>query len=449
MIKISKGLNLPITGEPAAAIEDVSVKTVALVGDDYVGMKPTMHVKVGDSVKAGQLVFEDKKNPGVRFTAPANGTVTAVNRGERRVLQSVVIAVTGNDKVSFTAHGEGELLNLGYDKVQEQLNESGLWTALRTRPFSKAPALGSKPNSIFVTTMDTNPLAADVKVAMQGQETAFNAGLKVLTNLTEGKVYVCKKHGHNVSAPAHERIVCKSFDGPHPAGNAGTHIHFLDAVGAEKTVWTVNYQDVIAIGKLFVSGELDLTRVISFAGPQAKNPKHLRVNLGASIDELKVGRIKDAEVRAISGSVLSGRKAAGPFAFLGRFHTQVSVLEEGRKREFLGWQKPGLNKFSVKNTFASSWLPGYLKRKFAFTTDTGGSIRAIVPIGSYEKVMPLDIEPTFLLRSLLSNDTDLAQNLGALELDEEDLGLLTFVCPTKEEYAPRLRSILTTIEREG
>ena len=187
MIKISKGLNLPITGEPAAAIEDVSVKTVALVGDDYVGMKPTMHVKVGDSVKAGQLVFEDKKNPGVRFTAPANGTVTAVNRGERRVLQSVVIAVTGNDKVSFTAHGEGELLNLSYDKVQEQLNESGLWTALRTRPFSKAPALGSKPNSIFVTTMDTNPLAADVKVAMQGQETAFNAGLKVLTNLTEGK----------------------------------------------------------------------------------------------------------------------------------------------------------------------------------------------------------------------------------------------------------------------
>ena len=202
----------------------------------------------------------------------ANGTVTAVNRGERRVLQSVVIAVTGNDKVSFTAHGEGELLEPRLRQGTRTTQRIRFVDSVRTRPFSKAPALGSKPNSIFVTTMDTNPLAADVKVAMQGQETAFNAGLKVLTNLTEGKVYVCKKHGHNVSAPAHERIVCKSFDGPHPAGNAGTHIHFLDAVGAEKTVWTVNYQDVIAIGKLFVSGELDLTRVISFAGPQAKEP---------------------------------------------------------------------------------------------------------------------------------------------------------------------------------
>lgn len=449
MIKLSKGLNLPIQGEPAATIEDVAVKNVAIVGDDYVGMKPTMHVKVGDTVKAGQLVFEDKKNPGVRYTAPANGTVIAVNRGERRVLQSVVISVTGNDKVSFTAHGEGELLNLGYDKVQDQLNESGLWTALRTRPFSKTPALGSKPNSIFVTTMDTNPLAADVALVLKGHEATFSAGLKVLTNLTDGKVFVCKKHGHNVSTPDHERIVCKSFEGPHPAGNAGTHIHFLDAVSAAKTVWTVNYQEVIAIGKLFVSGELDLSRVISFAGPLAKNPKHLRVNLGASIVEMSLGRLKEGEARVISGSVLSGRTAVGPFAFLGRYNTQVSVIEEGRVREFLGWQKPGFGKFSVKKTFASSWLPGYLNRKFSFTTDTGGSLRAIVPIGSYEKVMPLDIEPTFLLRSLLSKDTDLAQNLGALELDEEDLGLLTFVCPTKEEYAPLLRSILTTIEREG
>lgn len=449
MIKISKGLNLPIEGEPAAAIEDVSVKNVALVGDDYVGMKPTMHVKVGDSVKAGQLVFEDKKNPGIRYTAPANGTVTAVNRGERRVLQSVVISVTGNDQVAFTAHGEGELLNLGYEKVQDQLNESGLWAALRTRPFSKAPALGSKPNSIFVTTMDTNPLAADAALVLKGQEVAYSAGLKVLTNLTEGKVFVCKKYGHNVTIPDHKRVVCESFDGPHPAGNAGTHIHFLDAVSAEKTVWTINYQDVVAIGKLFVSGELDLSRVISYAGPLAKNPKHLRVNLGASLEEVSIGRLNEGEARVISGSVLSGRIAAGPFAFLGRFNTQVSVIEEGRVREFLGWQKPGFGKFSVKRTFASSWLPGYLNRKFSFTTDTGGSLRAVVPIGSYERVMPLDMEPTYLLRSLLSKDTDLAQSLGALELDEEDMGLLTFVCPTKEEYAPLLRSILTTIEREG
>jgi Na+-transporting NADH:ubiquinone oxidoreductase subunit A len=175
----------------------------------------------------------------------------------------------------------------------------------------------------------------------------------------------------------------------------------------------------------------------------------LRVNLGASLEEVSIGRLNEGEARVISGSVLSGRIAAGPFAFLGRFNTQVSVIEEGRVREFLGWQKPGFGKFSVKRTFASSWLPGYLNRKFSFTTDTGGSLRAVVPIGSYERVMPLDMEPTYLLRSLLSKDTDLAQSLGALELDEEDMGLLTFVCPTKEEYAPLLRSVLNTIEREG
>ncbi len=447
MIKISKGLNLPIEGEPAANIEDVAVKNVALVGDDYVGMKPTMHVKVGDAVKAGQLVFEDKKNPGVRYTAPANGTVIAVNRGERRVLQSVVISITGNDQVSFTAHGEGELLNLGYDKVQDQLNESGLWTALRTRPFSKAPALGSKPNSIFVTTMDTNPLAADVALVLKGQETAFSAGLKVLTNLTEGKVFVCKKYGHNVSTPDHERIVCKSFEGPHPAGNAGTHIHFLDAVSAEKTVWTVNFQDVIAIGKLFVSGELDLSRVISFAGPLAKNPKHLRVNLGASIVEMAIGRLKEGEARAISGSVLSGRTAVGPFAFLGRYNTQVSVIEEGRVREFLGWQMPGFNKFSVKRIFAGA-LSGS-SRKFDLNTTTHGSLRAMVPVGMYEKVMPLDMLPTQLIRALLTKDTDLAQQLGCMELDEEDLALCTFASVGKKDFGPVLRDNLTTIEKEG
>ena len=295
MIKISKGLNLPITGEPANTIEDVSVKNVALVGDDYVGMKPTMHVKVGDNVKAGQLVFEDKKNPGVRYTAPASGTVTEVNRGERRVLQSVLISVSGNDKVSFTAHGEAELLNLGYEKVQDQLNEAGLWAALRTRPFSKAPTLGSQAYSIFVTQWIQIRLLL-IALILKGQEASFNAGLKVLTNLTDGKLYVCKKYGHNVSTPDHERIVCESFDGPHPAGNAGTHIHFLDAVSAEKTVWTVNFQDVIAIGKLFVSGDLDLTRVISFAGPAVKDPKHFRVNLGASVADLFLVALKKAKL---------------------------------------------------------------------------------------------------------------------------------------------------------
>lgn len=447
MIKIKKGLNLPITGEPNQVIENASTKQVAIVGEDYVGMKPTMHVKVGDHVKVGQLLFVDKKNPGVRFTSPGCGKVVAVNRGEKRVLQSVVVAVDGSDAESFKSYQDGQLLTLSSQEVEDNLNNAGLWVALRTRPFSKTPALGSKPHSIFVTAMDSSPLAADAKVVLKGQEKEFNSGLKVLTRLTEGKVYVCKAPETQISAPDLDQLHFETFAGPHPAGLAGTHIHHLDPVGPNKTVWSINYQDVIAVGKLFTTGKLSLDRVISLAGPAVRNPKLYRVHLGADLKDLCTGKLVEGENRTISGSVLAGRSAAGAFAFLGRFHSQVSVIAEGREREFLGWHEPGMNKFSVKRTFLSHWLAP--KKKFALSTSTGGSIRAMVPIGSYERVMPLDMEPTFLLRALLTHDTDGCQQLGALELDEEDLGLLTFVCPTKLEYGPYLRQNLTTIERDG
>ncbi|SMF11775.1 Na(+)-translocating NADH-quinone reductase subunit A [Pseudobacteriovorax antillogorgiicola] len=447
MIKIKKGLNLPITGEPNQVIENASTKQVAIVGEDYVGMKPTMHVKVGDRVKVGQLLFVDKKNPGVRFTSPACGQVVAINRGEKRVLQSVVVSVDGTDAETFKSYQDGQLLTLSRDEVEDNLNQAGLWVAFKTRPFSKAPALGSKPHSIFVTAMDTNPLAADPKVVLKGQEASFNSGLKVLTRLTDGKVYVCKGPETQISAPDLDQLHFETFAGPHPAGLAGTHIHYLDPVGSEKVVWSVNYQDVIAIGKLFTSGKLSLERVTSLAGPMVRDPKLYRLPLGADLAEFTKGKVKQGEVRTISGSVFAGRNAVGPYAFLGRFHQQVSVIAEGRDRELLGWHGPGFDKFSVKRTFLSWWLTP--KKKFDFTTSTGGSVRAMVPIGSYERVMPLDVEPTYLLRALLTADTDGAQQLGALELDEEDLGLLTFACPTKLEYGPHLRNCLTLIERDG
>ena len=447
MIKIRKGLDLPITGQPKQTIENASVKHVAVVGDDYVGMKPTMHVREGDYVRAGQTLFEDKKNPGVLFTAPMAGKVIAINRGDRRVLQSVVIAIGGQEQEEFTSFPEYELRSVKREVLAEQLVKSGLWTSFRTRPFSKSPSIGSQPHSIFVTTIDTNPLAADVATVLRGQEAAFNQGLTVLTRLTEGKVYVCKGPGTQISTPDLPQLQFETFAGPHPAGLAGTHIHFLVPVGSAKKVWTINYQDVIAIGKFFTTGRLHPERVISLAGPGVKEPKLYRVPLGASLDELTQGRLKQGEMRVISGSVFAGRKAFGPLAFLGRFHQQVCVLAEGRERELLGWHLPGFNKFSIKRTFASYWVSP--KKRFDFTTSTGGSIRAMVPIGSYEKVVPMDMEPTFLLRSLLTGDTDSAQQLGALELDEEDLGLLTFVCPTKLEYGPYLRKSLTTIERDG
>lgn len=447
MVKLKKGLRLPITGEPKQVIEDASSKQVAVVGEDYVGMKPTMHVKVGDRVKIGQLLFVDKKNPGVRYTSPACGQVTAINRGDKRVLQSVVVSVDGQDSESYRSYQESQIASLSSEDIENQLNQAGLWVAFRTRPFNKVPALGTKPNSIFVTAMDTNPLAADSSVVLKGQEAAFSAGLRVLTRMTEGKVYVCKGPETQISAPDLSQLHFETFSGPHPAGLAGTHIHYLDPVSINKTVWSINFQDVIAIGKLMTTGKLSLNRVISLAGPGVREPKLYRVTQGACLDELTKGRLKQGEVRIISGSVLSGRASTPGLNFLGRYHFQVSVLDEGRDREFLGWHAPGMNKFSVKRTFLSNWLAP--KKKFDLTTSTGGSVRAMVPIGSYEKVMPLDIESTFLLRALLTHDTDGAQQLGALELAEEDLALLTFVCPTKLEYGPYLGKVLETIERDG
>jgi Na+-transporting NADH:ubiquinone oxidoreductase subunit A len=410
-------------------------------------MKPTMLVVPGDRVKQGQAVFEDKKNPGVLFTSPVSGEVTAVNRGAKRRFESVEIAVDGDARVEFDKARGADPVALGRAGVTEQLVQSGLWTSLRTRPFGKVPTLGTQPHSIFVQAIDTNPLAADPAVAMGQRKAQFTLGLQALTQLTDGKVYVCKAEQSEIPGGGISGVQVETFSGPHPAGLVGTHIHYLDPVGPGKTVWYLGYQDVCAIGTLFETGFLDIRRVISLAGPMISKPRLLETCLGASVSELIEGECEPGvKIRPVSGSVLCGRTATAPFDYLGRYHTQISVLEEGDEREFLGWQKPGIDKFSVTRIFASAAFPN---KKFAFTTSTHGSERAMVPMGTYEKVMPLDILPTQLLRSLIYRDTDEAQLLGALELEEEDVALCTFVCPGKYEYGSLLRSSLTTIEREG
>lgn len=447
MIKISKGLDLPIAGQPdQQRVEDIAVTRVAVKGEEYVGLRPSMAIKEGDRVVKGQLLFEDKKIPGVRFTSPACGTVSAIHRGERRVLQSVVIDVDGDESVAFTRYDPDELATLSRDAVAAQLIESGLWTAMRTRPFSKTPAPGTEPAAIFVTAMDTNPLAADPQPILLAHREAFNAGLTLLTRLTDGKVHVCQSSGGKLGGHPQGQVTFNQFTGPHPAGLVGTHIHFLEPVSLNKQVWHLNYQDVIAYGKLFLEGVLWTERVIALGGPQVKEPRLIRTRLGADLDELLVGALLEGENRVISGSVLNGTKAAGPHAFLGRFHLQVSVLKEGREKELLGWVAPGRDKFSITRTTLGHF---FKKKRFNLSTDTNGGERAMVPIGSYERVMPLDILPTVLLRDLLAGDSDSAQALGCLELDEEDLALCTYVCPGKYEYGPVLRSVLTQIEQEG
>ena len=447
MIKITKGLDLPIAGLPdQQRIDDVAVSRVAVKGEEYNGLRPSMAVKEGDRVVKGQLLFEDKKIPGVRFTAPASGTVSAIHRGERRVLQSVVIDVDGDESLSFTAYPADALTTLPREAVVAQLVESGLWTAMRTRPFSKTPAPGSVPAAIFVTAMDTNPLSADPQPIILAQREAFDAGLTVLTRLTDGKVHVCQSSGGKLGGHPQGQVTFNQFTGPHPAGLVGTHIHFLEPVSLQKQVWHLNYQDVIAYGKLFLDGVIWTERIIALGGPQVKHPRLLRTCLGADLDALLVGELHEGENRILSGSVLNGSQASGPHAFLGRFHLQVSVLKEGREKELLGWVAPGRDKFSITRTTLGHFLK---KKLFNLSTDTHGGERAMVPIGNYERVMPLDILPTMLLRDLLAGDTDSAQALGCLELDEEDLALCTYVCPGKYEYGPVLRHVLTQIEQEG
>ncbi|WP_299073680.1 Na(+)-translocating NADH-quinone reductase subunit A [uncultured Paraglaciecola sp.] len=446
MIKITKGLDLPIKGAPQQSIQEGnSVTRVAILGEEYIGMRPTMHVQQGDTVKKGQVLFEDKKNSGVKFTAPAAGKVVEINRGAKRVLQSVVIQIEGDESEAFAKYSSAELPSLDAAKVQENLVNSGMWTAFRTRPYSKSPALDSKPNSIFVSVMDTNPLAGDPQIIIAERSEDFVNGLQVIGRLTDGKVFVNKAPGANIITGS-AAVEVNEFAGVHPAGLVGTHIHHLDAVGQGKKVWHLGYQDVLAIGHLFTTGELDNRKVVSLAGPEAKNPRLVRTLLGADVTELTANEANDGDMRVLSGSVLQGNHAHGVHGYLGRFHNQVSILQEGREKELFGWIKPGVNQHSVTRAYLGHFNP---KKLFGMTTTTNGSDRSMVPIGNYERIMPLDILPTLLLRDMISGDTDGAQSLGCLELDEEDLALCTYVCPGKYNYGPILRECLDTIEKEG
>ena len=455
--RISKGLDLPLAGAPRQAVEPAAeARRVALLGADTVGLAPAMAVQPGDAVLRGQLLYEDRKNPGVRFTSPAAGVVLAVHRGERRAFRALEIEVADDDgrdrQVAFAslprdpASADGAAL-------RALLLESGLWPAFRTRPFSRVPAADAVPEAIFVTAIDTAPHAPDPQVALAGREAEFRLGLDALARLTPAPVLLCAAPGSSLAAGAPATVQVHEFAGPHPAGTPGLHIHLLRPVGPGHVVWHIGYANVAAIGHLLGSGRLDVERVVALAGPAVKAPRLLRTRLGASIAELTRGELLPGELRVISGSVLDGRAVADPAtAFLGRHHRQVSALVEGRERELFGWITPQPRKYSVWSVVA-----GHFARAgraggpagLPLTTTTNGGDRAMVPIGSYERVMPMDVMATHLLRALIVGDAEEAVALGALELDEEDLALATFVCPGKTEYGPLLRRMLERVEREG
>ena len=437
-IRIVKGLNIPLAGTPEQAVAEAKpVRSVALLGSDYPGLRPAMMVAEGDRVKAGQPLFADRGREGVVFTAPGSGTVSGIHRGARRALLSVVITLDREEETeSFARWPVAALGGLRRDQVVDHLLVTGLWTALRTRPHGHVPDPATAPSSLFVTALDTNPLAARPEVAIGAAPADFANGLAVLAHLTDGPVHLCRAPGADIPAGDPERVTVSEFAGPHPAGLVGTHVHFLDPVGPRKTVWHLGYQDAIAIGRSFTTGRPAPERIVALWGPDVMRPRLVRARLGAATGDVLEGELGDDGYRVISGSVLSGRRAAGPEAYLGRYHNQISVIPEAG----------GGESFSAygRLRIAPPGAPGR-----ALTTALNGRPSAFVPLGGYERVMPLDILATPLLRALLVGDWETARALGCLELEEEDLALSTFVCPGKLDYGPALRAALDEIEAAG
>jgi len=394
-------------------------------------------------------LFEDKKNPGVFITSPAGGKVEAINRGNRRVLQSIVIEVDSQEEpIHFKTFSEQDLLNATQDSIREQLISSGMWTAFRTRPYSKIPNIESSPSNVFISALDTQPLSPNPEYIINLQKEDFNFGISVLKQLVSCPIHLSISENSSLDIKDDDQLKTHVFTGPHPSGLVGTQMHFISPASLSNINWSIGYQDIIAIGKLFKTGFLPVERIISLAGPQVNEPTYVKTRLGACTDELTAGELTQRENRIISGSVISGREAIGAYAYLGRYHNQISVVAEpnSKDREFMNWLTPGPRKFSKIPLFLSALFP---KKFFKFKALMNGSDRPIVPIGVYEEVLPLNVLPAMLLRNIVLLDTEKIQALGGLELDEEDLSLCSYVCPGKYDFGSLLRAGLTKIEVEG
>lgn len=455
-----RGLDLPLAGTPTQAVSSGPELTrVAFVADDFHGLRPRVRVEVGQSVRRGDVLLEDASTPGVVHTSPGAGTVEAINRGARRALQSIVVRLSDSERAGqprddelrhvrpsgFDRVDEWDVDRLGTAEIRGLLLESGLWTALRTRPYGRVPAADAVPDAVFVTAIDTNPLSPDPEVVLADQRDDFESGVRAVARLTGGETFLCVAEHSRLGAEVDASVRVEEFAGPHPAGLAGFHIHTLAPVGRGRSAWTVGYQDVASIGRLVRTGRLDLDRVVAVAGPPVRKPRLVRTRAGASIAEIAAAESVDSDdLRWISGSVLSGKAAShSALAYLGRYDVQLTVLSEGGGRELLAWLTPGLDRYSVLPAFLSKLRP---ERARDLRTDTFGARRAVLPLGLYERVMPMDILATFLLRALAVGDIERAEELGCLELDEEDLALCTFVDPSKNDFGPMLRAVLDRIQ---
>ncbi len=447
-IKIRKGHSIRIAGIPQKEVAtNLSTAEVALCPIEFRYVKPKLLVKEGDHVDIGTPLFFNKENPDQKWGAPGAGTICKIQYGPRRVIEKIVIKLDKDEKgfsqKSITLRDTAKLKR---EDIKSTISESNLWHLIRQRPFNHVANPNDEPRDIFISALHTAPLSPNLDLVLKGRKDALQAGINILNGLTDGNVNVGISSNNKIEELI-ELDNCKlhQISGPHPAGNVGVQIHHIAPLKPEDIVWTVNIQHVIILGKLFLKGEIDPSIIVSIGGPGAKNPIHIKTRIGAKIDTLVSGQLENGEYRIIGGDVLTGRKVDKD-NYLGFYDTIISILPVDFSRPFLGWIQPGSSKktYSLTNSFFS-----FGKKLFNFTTKQNGSQRALVPINAWEDVLPMDILPNPLYRSILAADIEEMMQLGILECDDEDFALCSFACPSKIDVGATIRKGLDIMKADG
>ena len=436
MYNLKKGLDIPISGSPDGTISDsTKISHVGLLGPDFVGMKPTMMVNEGDEVYIGSKLFEDKKNLGIFFVSPAAGIVKSINRGEKRRFISIEIEISDSET-------QVDIENVNTNDLIKNLYEFGVINYFRTRPFNKSPKLNDMPNDIFINICDTNPLSVDPFIYISDELELFNESLIKLKETFDCNIHVCYQNDKFKNFI--DGINYHKFNGPHPAGLSGTHIHFIKPVDIDSKCWYLDGQGLLSFGDFAINNKIRTSKYISIGGPSIIEPKVVKARIGSDCRELVAGNISDNS-RLISGSVLNGYEINDSISFLGFYHNQVSAISDVVPDTFMNWLMPGSKLHSKLGAFVSSWIK---PDEFQFNTALNGSNRGIVPVAAYEEVMPLNIMSLQLLKSIVVKDIENALKLGVLELAPEDLSLCSYVCPSKYDYCSILDENLELIYKE-
>jgi len=448
-IKIKKGHNIRISGVPAKTVlETENPSTIGVRPNEFKYLKPKLVVREGDKVSIGSPLFFDKKNPDIKWASPAAGVIKSIIYGERRSILHVVIARDNNEETIQNESFEYAALGtLGRDKIIETLLKANLWPLLKQRPFNRVANQNDLPKSIFVSGFNSGPLSVDMDLALEENGQEFQAGLTLLKQLTEGKLFLnISSDSKSKALLTAENVELNKFSGPHPAGNVGIQIHHLDPLNPGEIIWTVTAQHVITIGNLFLTGKFDPKIIVSIGGPSVKNPTHVRARIGHCIDELLDGNVDNNPKRIIGGDALSGR-TTGHEDHLGYYTTTITVLPISAERPFLGWLRLGSS--SKIYSLLKTYLFQNSKKLFEFSTQRKGSTRRMVPVNAWEQMLPMEILPNPLYRSILAEDIDEMEKLGILECDEEDFALCSFACPSKINLGRVIRHGLDLMEKEG